>query len=179
MIFTVEDRNLANREVSPIVQHHNLSKAQSWDLNPDLSSATRGSWLYHNPPICHYPMVDFSHMRAVFILHTASASPGIARAVFQAKFNSYFSSLRAILGKPNTLTPPAGPRLGRHSVFRRYFWSQFSYTVRMGAMIRHNGSLRLLLAFLKYPSRTMLAPLPWMEPRRKFLWNTSLKRLTI
>lgn len=131
------------------------------------------------PPTPHCPVADFSYLRAVFILHTASTSPGIARAIFQAKFNSYLSSLCAILGKPNTLTPPAGPRLGSHSVFRRYFWSQFSYTVRTGAMIRHNGSLRLLLAFLKYPSRTMLAPLPWMEPRRKFLWNTSLKRLTI
>ena len=49
MIFTVEDRNLASREVSPIIQHHNLSKARSWDLNPDLSAATRGSWLYHTP----------------------------------------------------------------------------------------------------------------------------------
>lgn len=131
-----------------------------------------------HPPTPHCPEVYFPYMR-VFVLHTASASPGIATAIFQAQFNSYLSSLCAILGKPNTLTPPAGPSSGSHSVFRRYFWSQFSYTVRTGAMIRHNGSLRLLLAFLKYPSRTMLAPLPWMEPRRKFLWNTSLKRLTI
>lgn len=87
-----------------------------------------------------------------------------------------FRSLRAILGKKlNTLTPPVCPRSCGQSVFSRYSWSKFSYNIQTSAMIRHHTSLRLLLAFLKYPSKTMLASPPWMKPRRRFLWNMFLK----
>ena len=56
MIFIVEDRNQTIREVSSMVQHHSPSKARGWDLNPDLSAATHGSWLHHTP---QYPIAPW------------------------------------------------------------------------------------------------------------------------
>lgn len=127
-------------------------------------------------PFMPLPSGRYFYIESFTYFHTARASPGIDMAIFQGKLNSstvffYMPSL----DKTKHLTPPVYLRPCGHFVFRRYFWSQFSCNIGTSAMIRHNASLQLFLAFLKYLSRTMLPPFPWMEPRRRFLWHMTFK----
>lgn len=97
-------------------------------------------------------------------------SLGTDGAIFRGESNP---SIVFFLEKTKHLDTTRLPHPCGQSVSRTYFWLYFSYTIQTSALSRHNASLWLLPAFLKYPPRTS----PAVEGAQKKLFMEHIFKL--
>lgn len=142
----------------------------------------RSIWLQIHGPwlcfmlyvLCSCLTVDF--LCQTFVCFTPDPTSLDIMQTFSKKAHPFQSHLLcAISGKTSHLDPTSLPLDMWSSCLQEVFLVIIFPQYPDKWMIRHSASLRLLLAFLKYPSRTMLAPPAWMGLRKRFLWNVFFK----